>query len=175
MDEPKTTKERISHAMVSGNLKVASNGVGDAETMLAVGMAAQQVNPAASLALRLHWANDASVFRDLRRAVVKEVQRMNLQERWRFVGDQLRLVADQALRHFILPVCDKCLGLKYETIPGTPMLSSRPCRACHGTGERPLMEKYRRPIAGVLNWLGRIEDDLAGAVRLKLRAPLAAC
>ena len=173
MSDPKTTQERISHAMVSGNLKSSANGIGDAEYLTAVGMAAMRVHPAASPALRLHLAQDASSYKELRREVIKETGRLNFRERWNFINDQVRTVADAALRHFIVPVCDKCLGLKYERITGTPMLSERVCRVCHGSGERPVMEKYRRQIAGVLNWLGRVEDDLVQAVRGKTRLAFA--
>jgi len=169
MTEPITTKERISHAMVSGNLKSSANGIGDAEYLTALGMAACKADPAASAVMRLNLAHDATQYKEIRKSTIKEAGRLNIRERWGFVADQIRNVADQALRHFIMPLCDKCLGQKYETIPGTPMLSSRPCRACKGTGERPVMSKYRSQIAGLLNWLGRIEDELEQAVRAKTR------
>lgn len=173
MSECRTTKERISHSLVSGNLKASANGIGDAEMLTALGMAAIKANPAASAALRLGLAQDAAAYKDLRRGTMVEAGRMNLRQRWALVSDQLRLVVDAALRHFIVPICDKCLGLKYESIPGTPMLSDRPCRVCKGSGERPVLAKYRQQIGGVLNWLGQIEDELAAGVRRRTQPAFA--
>lgn len=173
MNDRVTTKERISRAMVSGNLKVSSNGVGDAEYLTALGMAAARANPAASAALRLHLAQDRSSFGDLRRATLVEAQRMNLRERWGLLGAQLRAAVDDALHHYIVPVCSRCQGLRFETVPGTPMLSNRHCRACNGTGERKILAKYERYVRAMLNWLDRIEDDLALAVRGKMRPVVA--
>lgn len=173
MSDKVTTKERISRAMVSGNLKVSANGIGDADYLMALGMAALRANPAASAAMRLHLAHDATAYADLRRGVLAEGQRMNLRERWGLIGQQLRAVVDDALHHYIVPTCNRCGGTKYETVPGTPMLSNRPCRACHGTGERKILAKYERYVRAMLNWLDRIEDELALAVRGKMRPGMA--
>lgn len=43
----------------------------------------------------------------------------------------------EVLIYWLHPVCPVCEGRGKEKIPGTPSLSHRDCRDCHGTGETP--------------------------------------
>lgn len=169
-DERRSTLERLSTAMVSGNLKPSKHGMGDAEYVAALGMASVNAHPAASAALHVNLALDRSAFADLSRAVMAKVRMLNVSERWMLAGGDLKFLASEALRYYLVPLCRSCNGLKYEKIAGTPALSPRTCRTCHGTGQHPLPKKYRHHLGAVLSWLQSMEGEISAAVKRRLWA-----
>jgi len=61
-------------------------------------------------------------------------------------------IAAAVLMWFLFKVCSECHGVKFATIPGTPSLSTKACKHCHGTGENPLpYGEAGKRLAGVLD------------------------
>lgn len=52
--------------------------------------------------------------------------------RWRIEGPSD--VAASAILYWLDQTCHPCSGLKWAAIPGTPALSNRQCKVCHGSG-----------------------------------------
>ena len=68
-------------------------------------------------------------------------------------------IAMAMLKWMQSPVCRTCEGRRHPTIPDTPKLDvTRRCRACAGTGLRPLETGIRQEHAEHIRWLtARIE------------------
>lgn len=63
---------------------------------------------------------------DVRREVAKQA------DRWRIV-DPVE-VAAAVIKYWLDQHCTACDGLKWKLVPGAPVLSSRQCHVCHGSG-----------------------------------------
>lgn len=47
-------------------------------------------------------------------------------------------VALSVIAWWLVRTCQACKGRKFQSVPGSPALSAKPCRACNATGETPL-------------------------------------
>jgi hypothetical protein len=167
--------ERLVSALWSRNLKDRRSIEGrvsesDVLRLGAAGMAAHRVPlPMAlfELKYRVPAAQDeANHNREHLELVVaglgKLVRKRADLERWR-----LRRSSDThqavlfALHWWLLATCPACKGRQYEAIPGTPTLSDRQCRVCHGQGKRPIDDvmrdelpvAQREALSGPVLWL----------------------
>lgn len=84
-------------------------------------------------------------------------------------------VARLSLDHWLLDVCESCTGRAYEPLAGIPsVLSDNPCRACSGSGKRPLVaqHKLQRVIEDMLESLDAMAADAAGAMMRRLASDM---
>lgn len=113
---------------------------------------------------RLDWAMLSARLQSMagaRRQMVSFAHRLR-RERFRDVQIELVQPIALALLHLMLfPTCPECTGRKFQVIPNTPNLSHKVCRACNGTGDRPLT------VPG-----GRLGYDFAAALEAGVRGKL---
>lgn len=162
------TLERLATALGSRDLRLKP-GTSDLDYIIALGMAAASVNPAAGAMLNLHLAQNAAAYKEAERAALAITRHLNMKRRWKLKIQALIRVSGTALKYHVNPICPHCLGRKFEAVPGTPVLSAKICRPCHGTGIRPLPLVNGREIGEVVTALENIERVAADAVRSKLR------
>lgn len=167
--EPRTTNEKLSHAMVSSNLKSSRDGIGDAEMLAALGMASRKADPGASSALRLSLTHDVGSFNAVSEHAMQYAHRQNDKHGWKMHSDALRAAVSFAITCYLTPTCPTCHGRRYEKIHGSPSLSHRPCNECKGSGMRNIGAKFRAQIKSVLGYLESLEGQLEQAVRRKTR------
>ena len=168
MSDRPTTHERLIRAVSSTNLSLDPERRGDADYIVALGLAARATSPAASALMRLHLAGTPADFSQARQAVIRLVEQLGIRKDWPDTVDR-RAVADLALAHHLWPACPSCLGRGYELIPGTPHLSAVSCRHCHGTGRRPVQRRWRDEIRDAIASLEQIDVITTRAVSRLIR------
>lgn len=168
-DERRSTQERLLAAFASSDLSVDVERRGDADHLIALGLAEQRVPLAGGDVLRLQLAGNPADYRRARESVLGLTRRLSAVRRWNFSAANLKRIAELALAHHVWPACPVCHGRGYEAAEGAPLLSGRLCRACHGTGARPIQRKFNNEIRGVIEVLERIGSVTEHAVQRLLR------
>lgn len=127
-----------------------------------------------TMLFRAKYAGDASTIPALR-------------ERWREIviskaalrnwpGDiSPAKVARLSLDFWLLDVCESCTGRAYEPLAGIPsVLGDTPCRACSGSGRRPLVAPHRllRFVEDMLEALDAAAQHAAGQMMRRLASEM---
>lgn len=171
MIEARTTEERISTSIVSGTLESRKDKMMPVDTLTGVGAAARKADPAALNVIHLNLALDidslsALVAHAMDRVAI-EAGRLKLE----LSASDRKSLARKAIKYWAAPICHRCHGRRYEQICGTPMLSSRPCKACDGSGHSHFPKSEHGKVIGALvSWLHAVEGDIAYLVRQKMRS-----
>lgn len=166
-DEKIGVLERLSHALVSGNL-VLRSGVSDLDYVMALGMAAKAIGGMSSV-LRLHLAATPETYREARRKTIQIARRKSERKKWGMKNRELIAVAEIALHHYICPVCPECVGRRFTVAKDTPRLTNKVCRRCRGSGVRPLPIHHGRQIAEIIYALQGVEPAAEYEIRKRLR------
>lgn len=161
--------ERLSVAVASTDLTFDPNHRNDLDYIAALGLATLRHSAAASPLMRLHLASSPAALKTAYRSVLALVKRMNAKKGWRLAGHSMHAVALQALSHHVNPVCPVCHGRKFELQEDAPVLSHKACKACHGTGRRPVQKKHRDAITQVIAALETIDSVTERAVARLVR------
>lgn len=169
MSERPSAIERLSAALNSSDLTFDVNHRGDLDYVAALGIAASRHGNVASPVMRVHYANSPSDLNSAFKAVVSMVKRFNAKRNWRLNPKSIQAVALHALSHHVDPTCTHCHGRKFELMDGSPTLSTKACRVCHGTGRRPVQKKYREQINYVIAALESIDEITERAVARLVR------
>lgn len=149
--------------MLSGNLSLREERC-DLDYLIALGVAAQRVSGAAEI-LHLGLVASPDTWRAANAATINIVRKLSCRHGWNLRNAAIQRIAGAALRQYAVPVCPKCAGRRYEVIPGTPTLSTRPCTKCRGTGIRPIPVRDGRRIAMTLAALERIEFAASAEIK----------
>lgn len=81
--------------------------------------------------------------------------------------DRPDAAASAVLGWWLIKVCQPCNGRKFEVIPNTPSLSTKPCKCCRGTGLATIPHgEAGRQIAG---WLDECRQDALTSMRGRLK------
>lgn len=161
--------ERLSAAVNTTDLTVDAAHRTDADFVIALGIASTRHSQVASPLMHLHVNGTNTNLQAAYAAVLNLVRRLNAKRNWRLNGLNLKTVAMQALSHHVAPTCNHCKGRKFELQENTPVLSAKPCRACHGSGRRPVQKKHRDEINTVVAALESIDDVTERAVARLVR------
>ena len=122
-----TTEEQYMRATVSSNLRVEADVFGSADVLIAAGWSASMIG---SALMRVHTRPDTATLVRIHEHVSAYAAGCKI--------DRPDAVASAVIAWWLTRQCKTCNGLKFELIPGTPTLSDKPCKACHGTGEAKL-------------------------------------
>lgn len=169
MSERAGAFERLSVALGSSDLTLDPNHRGDLDYILALGVASHRHSAVSGPLMHAHIAGRPEDLKAAYKAVLGLVKRMNLKKGWRLAGHGMHAVALHALSHHISPVCTHCHGRKFELQDGAPALSAKVCKACHGTGRRPVQKKHRDQINAVIAALEVIDSATERAVGCLVR------
>lgn len=169
MSERPSSLERLSVAMSTSDLTLDANHRGAADYIVALGIAGIRHSAVASPMMRVHLAGRPDDLRAAFNAVLGLVRRLNLKKNWRLAGHSTQAVALHALSHHVDPTCPHCHGRKFELLEGSPTLSTKICRHCHGTGRRPVQKKHRDQINAVIAALESIDSVTERAVARLVR------
>lgn len=135
MSDITTIEERYSSAVTASSLKVEADKGGAADVLIAAGWSPSRIG---SALMRLHTKAD-------RNALEQVHEQLTLRaEGWGI--DQPTTVAAAVLGWWLHKTCGACHGVKFSLIAGTPVLSTKACRVCRGSGEKllPFGESGRR-------------------------------
>lgn len=172
MTKPDVT-ERYTNATHATSLKVEADKGGAADLLIACGWSPSRLG---SALLRLHseydgvehpkrgtaiYAHEFAMMLGKLKTLREVRYQLTLQaENWRMDGASD--VAANVLLWWLDRVCHKCHGVRFEVIPGTPSLSGRLCRACHGSGETPLMHSSdaRRMVNHIENCINTARQSI---------------
>lgn len=169
MSERPSAFERLSVAIGSSDLTADPVHRGDLDYIVALGFASARHSAVAGPLMRLHLASSPGALKVAFQSVLGLVKRMNAKKNWRLNTRSIQVVALQALSHHVNPVCPHCHGRKFELMEGAPALSAKACKACHGTGKRPVQKKHRDYINQVITALEQIDDVTERAVARLVR------
>ena len=169
MTDRPSIMERVSVASNSGNLTLARDRRGDADWILALGIAGLRNGGTEAPLTRLHATASRVTLRTAVEKVERLVRRLNAKAGWKLAGSEVREVSEKALAHHIAPACQHCGGRRFELQENAPVLSGRACRHCHGTGRRPIQKKLREQIATVISALEEIDSRTESAVARLVR------
>lgn len=84
-------------------------------------------------------------------------------------------VARLSLDYWLNDVCEACTGLAYQHVPGVPtVLSDIACRACYGTGTRPIHVQHRvlTYVQDMVEVLNAMSAGAAGKAMKKLASDM---
>ena len=133
-------------AVTSSQLAISNHNHSEADTLIAAGMAVQQLRHR-DLALRvwrLRVDGEMQGARQLAEDLAPILMRMSAAGRGRYARPtmtraQAAQVALETLKWWCMQACPVCHGRGHPVIPGTPSLdTTRDCHHCDGTGIRPL-------------------------------------
>jgi hypothetical protein len=164
-----TEKERLHSAFGSGDLSLRAGRRGDADHLIALGLAARQVGGPADALIRVHLASSTTDLRAALRSTLSVAKRLAQARGWKVNGRNLVRVAELALAHHIYPTCLHCSGRGFEKAPNAPVLTTKRCTHCDGTGRRPIQKRWRPEIAELISVLERIDSVTQAAVVRRLR------
>lgn len=83
-------------------------------------------------------------------------------------------MARVVLAWFRYGTCKPCGGHGFDLIPGTKTHGKYACRACKGSGKRPLLKEFRIPLRPIVAWLEVEIQREAGRAGPRAMAHLAA-
>lgn len=152
--------ERLAQAFQSRNLQSHDHRLTDIDVLTAYGLTLKHRPEAAAPLIHLRLGGDARAWPEARRRVIAITRHLATRQRWPLPVKEQIALAETALRHHIDPTCPHCQGRQYQTIPGTPKLSDRPCPKCRGSGIAPLPKTHFRQLAEILARLERIEEGV---------------
>lgn len=160
-----TTRERISSAQDSANLgESAIDELADIDIIRACGMVGARFPLGVSL-WRLKYSGDSREFR-----TVLDGLTLMFDRRWPDTPDAVDTVV-QVVKHWLDDVCHACHGRGYETVPGAPVLSEKPCQVCNGEG-RLRLPRTDEPAQWMQERIAKMEREVAGAIMRKLAADM---
>lgn len=160
--------ERLYVAVSASDLTVDPDQRKDVDYIIALGIAESRNGPGGGLA-RLYLANSKSSLRRAFESVYGLVKRLNLKRGWRLTDDEQRVVSKQSLMHHVSPACSPCHGRGYELQVGTPVLSTKICKSCRGSGRRPVQRKLQQEILQTIAVLENIDSVTESAVARLVR------
>jgi hypothetical protein len=169
MTERPSAFERLSTALNSSDLTFDADHRTDLDYVAALGLASHRVSSVGAPMMRLHVASSPGALRAAYQSVLGLVKRLNMKRNWRLAGHGMHAVALHALSHHVDPTCPACQGRKFELQESSPVLSTKLCRHCHGTGRRPVQKKYRDQINHVIAALETIDSVTERAVARLVR------
>lgn len=169
MSERPSAFERLSTAVNSSDLTMDPDHRTDVDYITALGIAGSRHGSVASPLMRLHISGTNTHLKEAFNSVVSLVKRMASKKNWRLHSHNLTTIALQALSHHVSPTCTYCQGRKFELTEGSPVLSTKPCQHCRGSGRRPIQKKHRDEIAQVIAALEAIDSTTERAVARLVR------
>lgn len=169
MRERLSEHERLHRAFESQDLSLRPGKRGDADHLIALGLAAKAAGGPAAALIRVHLASSIGELRAALRSTLAIAKRLSQTRGWGLRGTSLMRVAEIALAHHIYPACFHCHGRGYDVVPGAPALSDRQCKHCGGSGHRPVQKKWRSEISELISVLERIDSVTEAAVARRLR------
>lgn len=169
MNERPSAFERLSTAVNSSDLTLDANHRGDLDYICALGIAGSRHGSVASPLMRLHISGTNTHLKEAFESVLSLVRRLSSKKNWRLHSHNLTTIALQALSHHVSPTCTRCQGRKFELTEGSPVLSTKPCMHCHGSGRRPIQKKFRDEISQVIASLENIDATTERAVARLVR------
>ncbi|WOB06524.1 hypothetical protein [Piscinibacter gummiphilus] len=158
-------RERLVGAFQSSDLSIDERTRGDADYLIALGLAGQSNPRVSGSLLRITIDGRQADYKAARKGTVELTKRLNAERNWRLSGPSCQAVGELALAHHIFPVCPACDGRKFQLVPGTPHLSATPCQPCGGTGERRIQRKHHNHIRDVIEMLSQIDGSTVGTVK----------
>lgn len=135
--------ERVGSALSRGDLRQRET-MCDLDTITALGLVGVSERLADTV-YRLKYANDYKSYNDAFDGVYRLARVLDVRLRWRSRRSGLRRMVTRVLGYWLNDVCFTCTGLGYEVARGSPHLSDRACKACHGTKKRPMPWLIRLP------------------------------
>lgn len=163
-----TRLERLATVVSESNLTFDADHRVPLDHVIALGLASRKSDVTSNV-LRLYLARTPEAWHAAKASVMSIVRRLNDKRRWGLSERDQDRVATHALHHHINPVCSHCKGRGFELIEGTPTLSHRACKHCHGTGRRTPGKKLRKQIEATIASLEHIDSITEAAVSRYLR------
>lgn len=151
-----STEERYTSATVTSNLRVEADVIGPADVLICAGWSASRMGLAL---MRLHTKHDAATLTMVHEQAVAQAVMMGI--------ERPHVVATAVIAWWVNRTCNKCHGLKFELILGTPSLSDKHCKTCRGTGEAKLPHgDAGRRLAG---WMDECKSRAVDSIKRRLR------
>lgn len=154
-------QERLSSAFNSRDLRSDANQRKDADYLGAMGLAQRGRGTST---LRLQLSGSQADYLSAREATARMALNMGAARNWRLSVPNLRRVGELALAHHVFPVCPHCRGVRFEVPDGSPYPSSKVCKPCDGSGERPVQRRFNYQIKEVMIALECLDGMTARAV-----------
>ena len=185
INDQRGVMEAYLSATHTSNLSVKRNSVGDADRLIAAGLACIDHNltrdecDRRSLALqafRLQSTGGMLGAHGLAERLGGALVRRSMRGRTRMASPTLRLIEAKEIALQVLKwrqhnTCPSCLGRGHPTIgDGREVIDdTRICGDCHGTGRIPLNRLVRAEYAELATWLASEIDSMVGFAEGKVR------
>lgn len=157
---PPCIAERYITANQSSNLKCdtrADAPLGAVGLLVAAGWSPSRIGVAL---MRLHTRPDRNGLEQVHAQIMLQATFWGI--------ERPAAVSAAVLSWWLRRVCGVCHGVRLEAIADTPSLSSRPCKACKGTGEAKLA--YGDSGKRLAEWLDICKVHAAASIKKRLQA-----
>ncbi len=152
--------ERYITAGQSSNLKCDTREdapIGAVGLLVAVGWSPSRIGAAL---LRLHTKPDRGGLEQVHSQIMLQADRWGI--------ERPAAVSAAVLSWWLAHVCGTCSGVRFELSPGAPSLSNRHCKACNGTGEKPIPHgSSGKRLAGFMD---DCKSRAVASIRFRLKA-----
>ncbi len=188
INDQRGVMEAYLSATHTNNLSVRRNAVGDADRLIAAGLACidpditpeERVRRSLALqAFRLQSTGGMLGAKGLAERLGGVLVRRSIRGRTRMASPTLKLVEAKEIAMLVLKwrqhnTCPVCLGRGHPTIgEGREVIDdTRTCMECHGTGRILLQHLVRREHADLAVWLASEIDSMVGFAEAKVRDEL---
>lgn len=122
-----TTEEQYATACRTSDLKVVADKGGAGDLMISAGWSPARLGLAL---MRLQTKADRAGLEQVHMQIAIQAARWNI--------ERPEAVAAAVLAWWLHKTCGLCRGVKFSLIAGTPVLSTKACKACRGMGDKPL-------------------------------------
>ena len=157
---PPDISERYITASRSSNLRCETRDdapIGSTGILIAAGWSPSRIGAAL---MRLHTKPDRAGLAQVHEQIMLQAQFWGI--------ERPSSVSAAVLGWWLNRVCSTCHGVRLEAIADTPSLSSRPCKACKGTGEAKLA--YGHNGKRLAEWLDVCKVHAAASIKKRLQA-----
>lgn len=157
-DNTCTVEERYVTATNASNLRCETREdapIGTVGVLIAAGWSASRLGAAL---MRLHTKYDRAGLEQVHTQVALQASKWGI--------ERPDSVASGVIAWWLSRLCTACRGRKFELIAGTPMLSTKHCKHCRGSGEAhlPHGEAGRR----LASWLDGCKQRAASSIKGRL-------
>jgi len=165
-----TTIERMSAAVVSGNLAHSNERLRDVDVLHAMGVAAARVGACHAL-LRYDLTQDKRDIPNAVNATMSLVAELARKKGWPMHVMRRRQIAHAVVLQYVSPACPTCDGRGLIGVDRSEPEKYHPrsCPTCGGSGKRELPKQHQRETREVLRRLEAEMDKMVGEVKKLIR------
>ena len=158
-EDRQSISEQYSQACTSSNLRCEADKRGAADVLIASGMSDSRLG---GVLMRLLTKADRTGLEVVHQHLTQQAKRWNI--------EHPEVVTASVLSWWLNQVCTHCSGVCFEIVQGSPSLSARNCKLCHGSGQKKL--PYGESGKQLARYIDDCKQSWSTSIKKRLRPNL---